>query len=79
MLHNPLSHKILLVAAEHNVQAGEVLPEKAFDLLLDENPETIGEALMELYLEGLLEEVPHEVDKLTHAGAAFIYGKQSSQ
>ncbi|ECD9611737.1 hypothetical protein FNZ18_20555 [Salmonella enterica subsp. salamae] len=72
---SPLAYKLMAVAAKHNVQAGEVLPEKAFDLLLDENPDTIGEALMELYLEGLLEEVPHEVDKLTQAGADFIYGE----
>ncbi|EBZ5771697.1 hypothetical protein EC412_05345 [Salmonella enterica subsp. enterica serovar Redlands] len=73
MLQNPLAYKILKVAADHGIQAGEALPEKAFDLLLDENPETIGEALMELYLSDLLEEVPQEVDKLTQAGADYIY------
>lgn len=71
---NELAHKILRVAAEHHVQAGETLPEKAFDLLLDENPHTIGEALMELYASGLLEEIPHEVDRLTKAGAEYLYG-----
>jgi hypothetical protein len=75
MLYEPLARDIMRVAAEHNIQAGEVLPEKAFDLLLEENPETIGEALMELYLRGLLEEVPHEVDRLTQAGAEYIYGE----
>lgn len=29
---------------------------------------------MELYLRGLLEEVPHEVDRLTQAGAEYIAG-----
>ncbi|MCX8984244.1 hypothetical protein [Citrobacter portucalensis] len=72
MLHEPLAREIMRVAAEHNLRAGDVLPEKAFDLLLDENPETIGEALMELYLTGLLEEIPHEVDRLTQAGSEFI-------
>lgn len=77
MLQEPLARKIMLVAAEHNVQAGDVLPEKAFDLLFDESPESIGEALMELYQQGLLEEVPHEVDRLTQAGADFICGLQA--
>ena len=75
MLHHPLSHRILLIAAEHRVQAGDVLPEKVFDLFFSEDPETIRETLMELYSEGLLEAVPHEVDKLTRAGATFIYGE----
>lgn len=75
MLLSPLAEKILAVAARHGTQAGEVLPERAFDLLLDENPNTIGEALMELYLARLLEEVPHEVDRLTQAGANYIYGQ----
>ncbi|EDT2963643.1 hypothetical protein EL09_15515 [Salmonella enterica subsp. enterica] len=74
MLKNTLAYEILRVAAEHRVQAGETLPEQAFDLLLDENPQTVGEALMELYLTGLLEEVPHEADRLTQAGAEYIYG-----
>lgn len=75
MLHNPLANKILAVAAEHGVQVGEALPEKAFDLLLEENPDTIGEALMALYLSGLLDDAgPYEVDTLTQAGAAYIYG-----
>lgn len=72
MLHKPLAREIMRVAAEHRIQAGEPLPEKAFDLFLDENPETIGEALMELYLLGLLEEVPHEVDRLTQKGVEYI-------
>lgn len=38
MLYEPLARDIMRVAAEHNIQAGEVLPEKAFDLLLEENP-----------------------------------------
>lgn len=74
MLYEPLAREIMRVAAEHNIQAGEVLPEKAFDLLLEENPETIGEALMELYLCGLLEEVPHEVDLLTPKGFKYCQG-----
>ncbi|HAV1239871.1 TPA: hypothetical protein JGU28_004678 [Salmonella enterica] len=76
MLLSPLAEKILAVAARHGTRAGEVLPEQAFDLLLIENTNTIGEALMELYLNDLLEEVPHEVDKLTQTGADYIYGPQ---
>jgi hypothetical protein len=78
MLHNPLANKILAVAAEYGIQAGEALPEKAFDLLLKENPDATGEALMDLYLSGLLnDEGPYEVDTLTQTGAAYIYGKKS--
>lgn len=65
---SPLSHRIMMVAAEHNVQPGQALPEAAFDLLLDEHAGDIGDALLELYTEGLLEEVPHEVDILTVKG-----------
>ncbi|MDN8600316.1 hypothetical protein Q0A17_12975 [Citrobacter sp. S2-9] len=78
MLHHPLAIRILATAAEHGIQAGETLPEKAFDLLLDENPDTIGEALMELYLGGLLNDAgPYEVDTLTQTGAAYLYGEKS--
>ncbi|MGG5964590.1 hypothetical protein ACQSED_23695 [Salmonella enterica] len=78
MLLSPLANNILAVAAEHGIQAGEALPEKAFDLLLDEKPDTIGEALMALYLNGLLDDAgPYEVDTLTQAGAAYIYDSPS--
>ncbi|WP_336221641.1 hypothetical protein [Citrobacter amalonaticus] len=77
MLLNPLAQEIMRVVGEHRVQAGEPLPEKAFDLFLDEYPETIGEALMELYLLELLEEVPHEVDILTQKGGEYIYARDT--
>lgn len=70
MYLSSLAHRVMLIAAEYNVQAGQVLPERAFDLFLTE--EGAGDALMELYLEGLLEEVPHEVDILTQKGFAYI-------
>lgn len=70
MCLSALAHRVMLIAAEHNVQAGRVLPEQAFDLFLTE--EGAGDALMELYLEGLLEEVPHEVDILTQKGFEYI-------
>lgn len=69
---SPLSHQVMMVAAEHNVQPGQALPEAVFDLLLDEYAGNIGDALLELYTEGLLEEVPHEVDILTVKGTNYI-------
>lgn len=72
---SPLAHRIMMMAAEHNVQPGQPLPEAAFDLMLNEEAAYIGEALMELYIGGLLEEVPHEVDLLTEAGAEYIAGR----
>lgn len=68
-----LAHQIMMMAAEHQIQPWQPLPVAAFDLFLQENPEQIGEALEELYLTGLLEEVPHEVDLLTLKG--FEYGQ----
>ncbi|EBL8291856.1 hypothetical protein DLP14_14485 [Salmonella enterica] len=65
----PLAHNLMISVAENNVQAGEVLPEKSFDLFLTQDD--VGDALMELYSEGLLEEVPHEVDILTQKGFEY--------
>ncbi|KAB8156979.1 hypothetical protein [Raoultella ornithinolytica] len=70
MYLSSLAHRVMLIAAEHNVQAEQVLPERAFDLFLTE--EGAWDALMELYLDGLLEEVPHEVDILTKKGFEYI-------
>lgn len=69
---SPLAQRIMMVAAEHNVHPGQALPEAAFDLFLNENAGHIGDALLELYMEGLLEEVPHEVDILTVEGLRYI-------
>ncbi|MCX8967245.1 hypothetical protein EHW66_20410 [Erwinia psidii] len=65
-----LAQKIMAVAGAHNIQAGQTLPEQAFDLFLAQ--EGAGDALLELYLEGLLEEVPHEVDILTQKGLEYL-------
>lgn len=69
-----LAHGIMMMASKHEVQAGQPLPAEVFDLFLDEHPEQIGEALMELYMEELLQEVPHDVDLLTQKGVEYIYG-----
>lgn len=69
---SPLAHQIMLIAAEYNVQPGQPLPEAAFDLLLTQKAEHIGDALLELYTEDLLEEVPYEMDILTVKGFEYI-------
>jgi hypothetical protein len=69
-----LAHRVMVMAAKHHIQAGQALPTAAFDLFLEENPEEIGEALMELYMVELLEEVPHEVDRLTQKGFEYCLG-----
>lgn len=65
-----LAQKIMAVAAEHNIQPGQVLPEQAFDLFLTQDG--AGDALLELYCEGLLQEVPHEMDILTQKGFEYL-------
>ncbi len=67
---SPLAHSVMMVAAVHGTQPGEYLPEQAFDLFLTQ--EGAGDALLELYIERLLEEVPHEVDILTQKGFDYI-------
>ncbi len=67
---SPLAHSVMMVAAVHGSQPGEYLPEQAFDLFLTQ--EGAGDALLELYIEGLLAEVPHEVDILTQKGFDYI-------
>ncbi|TKV13913.1 hypothetical protein FDX19_01740 [Citrobacter sp. wls619] len=74
--HLPLADQIMAAAAKHNVQAGEPLPVAVYDLFLKENPQQIGDALTELYTNGFLEDAgSYEVDRLTQAGADYIYGE----
>jgi hypothetical protein len=77
MYLSPLAHNIMMVAGKHGIHPGQTLPEKAFDLFLTEK--NAGDALAELYIEELLQEVPHEVDILTHKGFKYIQetGKKS--
>ncbi|HAT6801803.1 TPA: hypothetical protein JAN03_07230 [Citrobacter freundii] len=70
MYLSPLAHNIMVTAGEHNILPGQMLPEKAFDLFLTE--ENAGDALTELYTAELLQEIPHEVDILTHKGFEYI-------
>ncbi|USB67182.1 hypothetical protein [Klebsiella pneumoniae] len=70
MFLSPLAHSVMMVAAEHTVQPGQCLPEQAFDLFLTQDG--AGDALLELYTEGLLQEVPQEVDILTQKGFEYI-------
>ncbi|HCA7140250.1 TPA: hypothetical protein MX248_002077 [Klebsiella michiganensis] len=67
---SPLAHSVLMVAAMHGTQPGQFLPEQAFDLFLTQ--EGAGDALLELYIEKYLQEVPHEVDILTQRGFDYI-------
>ena len=67
----PLAQRIMTIAAEHPLQPGQPLPAAVFDLFLEESPERIGEALDELYLASLLEEVPHDVDLLSTEGVEY--------
>ncbi|HAV1239858.1 TPA: hypothetical protein JGU28_004664 [Salmonella enterica] len=60
----------MMVAAAHHIQPGQYLPEQAFDLFLTQDG--AGDALLELYFEGLLKEVPHEVDILIQKGFDYI-------
>ncbi|MFP1824523.1 hypothetical protein [Lonsdalea quercina] len=72
---SPLAHYVLLPAAEHHTQPGQSLPEQAFDVFLTQTG--AGDALMELYSEGLLEDVPQEVDILAQKGFDYICGSRS--
>lgn len=76
---SPLAHRIMLIALKFDVQIGHTLPNKPFELFLlhltQEEKEQVGEALLELYTGGLLQEVPHESDILTKIGFEYIHNR----
>ncbi|EOF5101235.1 DUF3274 domain-containing protein [Salmonella enterica] len=66
----PLAHSVMMIAAEHRVQPEQALPAQAFDLFLTQ--EGAGDALLELYIEGLLEDAgSYETDRLTQKGFEY--------
>lgn len=68
---SPLAHSVMIVAAEHRIRPGQELPERAFDLFLTQNG--AGDALLELYSEGLLDDAgSYDVDRLTQKGFEYI-------
>ncbi|EDR3010215.1 hypothetical protein ACSC89_003159 [Salmonella enterica subsp. enterica] len=68
---SPLAHSVMVVAAEHRIQPGQELPERAFDLFLTHDG--AGDALLELYSEGLLDDAgSYDVDRLTQKGFEYI-------
>ncbi|EAS1759724.1 hypothetical protein BH012_09865 [Salmonella enterica] len=68
-----LAYSVLAVAAEHQIQPGQALPTQAFDLFLTQKG--AGDALLELYHEGLLDDAgSYDVDRLTQKGFAYING-----
>ncbi|ECF1702286.1 hypothetical protein QB714_003799 [Salmonella enterica] len=71
MCLNSLAHSVMMVAAEYRIRPGQALPAQAFDLFLAQNG--AGDALLELYSEGLLDDAgPYEVDRLTQRGFEYI-------
>lgn len=66
-----LAHDVMMVAAGHRTRPGQALPEQAFDLFLTQDG--AGDALLELYIEGLLDDAgPYDVDRLTLKGFEYI-------
>ncbi|EBP4342154.1 hypothetical protein UK30_09895 [Salmonella enterica] len=68
---SPLAHSVMAVVAEHRMRPGQALPERVFDLFLTQDG--AGDALLELYCEGLLDDAgPYDLDRLTQRGFEYI-------